>query len=166
MTLKTLVKIGVEGSGVYAIYYHGSHEAYLPIAESLQNRPVYVGKAVPTGSRKGGKGLSGSQELQRRLKDHCKSLEQADHLNIQDFGCRYLAIVPIWITLAERFLIEHYRPIWNVCVDGFGDHDPGAGRLGMRRPRWDILHSGRQWAKRLKAEETVEEIIEAIKDLR
>jgi hypothetical protein len=37
----------------------------------------------------------------------------------RDFRCRYLTVVPTWITQAERFLIEHYSPIWNVCVDGF-----------------------------------------------
>ena len=44
------------GAGIYAIYYNGRFEPYRPIAEvdgSLGQTPIYVGKAVPSGSRKG-----------------------------------------------------------------------------------------------------------------
>lgn len=68
-------------------------------------------------------------------------------------------VVPVWISLAERFLIEHYRPIWNTVIDGFGNHDPGMGRRNMKRPRWDILHPGREWAERLRPAETADRII-------
>jgi len=61
--------------------------------------------------------------------------------------------------LAERFLIEHYRPVWNTVVDGFGNHAPGRGRASMKRPRWDILHPGRPWAQKWKPAETAEQII-------
>jgi hypothetical protein len=67
--------------------------------------------------------------------------------------------VAVWTPLAERFLIEHYHPIWNTVVDGFGNHDPGKGRHAMKRPRWDILHPGRPWAALLPPAETVEEIL-------
>ena len=33
--------------------------------------------------------------------------------------------------------------LWNSLVDGFGNHDPGAGRYKGLRPRWDVLHPGR-----------------------
>ena len=46
--------------------------------------------------------------------------------------------------MAERFLIEHFRPIWNVVLDGFGNHDPGKGRTAMKRPRWDSSHAGKR----------------------
>ena len=52
------------GAGVYAIYYSGSFPPYEPI--SVRNSsggyamPVYVGKAVPSGARKGGYGLNAS----------------------------------------------------------------------------------------------------------
>ena len=49
------------GAGIYAIYYVGSFPLYEPIAEThrngLFNSPIYVGKAVPSGARKGGYGL-------------------------------------------------------------------------------------------------------------
>lgn len=60
-----------------------------------------------------------------------------------------MAVVPVWITLAERFLIEHYKPVWNVCLEGFGDHDPGKGRRDSQRSWWDALHPGRSWAHKL-----------------
>lgn len=37
-------------------------------------------------------------------------------------------------------------------------YDPGKGRHSMKRPRWDILHPGRPWAKLLKPAESPEEI--------
>jgi hypothetical protein len=52
--------------------------------------------------------------------------------------------------LAESLLIERYRPLWNVVVDGFGNHDPGSGRHQGKRPNWDTLHPGRAWASRLQ----------------
>ena len=50
-----------DGAGVYAIYYAGDSALYEPIAEKNQGEdpklPIYVGKAVPPGARKGGFGL-------------------------------------------------------------------------------------------------------------
>ena len=49
------------GAGVYAIYYAGSFAPYQQIARSNRDGsyvvPIYVGKAVPAGARKGGYGL-------------------------------------------------------------------------------------------------------------
>jgi hypothetical protein len=59
-------------------------------------------------------------------------------------------VVPVWITLAERFLIDHYLPVWNRCLEGFGDHDPGRGRYQGERSWWDTLHPGRSWADKLR----------------
>jgi len=85
-------------------------------------------------------------------------------LRLEDFHCRWLIVVPVWVGLAEQFLITHYRPVWNVLIDGFGNHDPGKGRRNMRRPRWDILHPGREWAKRLKAEESRDSLIRRVEE--
>lgn len=52
--------------------------------------------------------------------------------------------------LGETLLIEQFRPIWNVLVPGFGNHDPGKGRYNQQRSAWDTLHPGRQWAAKLK----------------
>lgn len=123
--------------------------------------PIYVGKAVPTGARKGSprREPEATTELYRRLQDHRKSVEQAENLDPAEFQIRYLVVMPVWITLAERFLIDHFRPLWNTVVEGFGNQDPGGGRRNMRRPRWDIVHPGRPWAAKLRTTETAEEII-------
>jgi hypothetical protein len=56
-----------------------------------------------------------------------------------------------------------WRVFPETFVDGFGNHDPGRGRRDMKRPRWDILHPGRNWAERLRPSETAEEIAAKLK---
>ena len=150
-------------AGVYAMYYHGKHDAYKPIVSADPPVPIYVGKAVPAGARKAGASSTG-RELWKRLKEHAESIEAAENLRLADFTCRHLVVVPVWIPLAERFLVEHYKPVWNVVVDGFGNHPPGKGRRDMRRPRWDIIHPGRTWAVGLSASESAEDILRQVRE--
>ena len=151
------------GTGVYALYYTGNLKCYAALRGS--GKPIYVGSAVPSGKRKGGTTQgSGTRTLYNRLGQHAKSIESAENLRVEDFRCRYLVVVPVWISLAERFLIEHYRPVWNTIVDGFGNHAPGEGRSSMKRPRWDILHPGRTWAQKLTPAENVSDIISDLGD--
>lgn len=152
------------GAGVYAVYYCGNLDFYSAISSKNCRIPVYVGKALRQGARKGAisRGPSIEAKLYHRLVEHGKSVEQAANLRVSDFKCRYLVVVPVWISLAERFLIEHFRPLWNVVIDGFGNHAPGAGRKDMRRPRWDIVHPGRKWAERLSPAESFEEVVALI----
>ena len=137
----------VQGPGVYALFYSGGFRAYGAIAGG--EAPIYVGKAMPPGSRKGSGADARSPALRRRLREHAKSIDATVNLRVAEFTCKHLAVVPVWITLAERFLIEHYKPVWNLCLDGFGDHDPGRGRRNSQRSWWDTLHPGRNWAARL-----------------
>jgi len=153
-----------EGAGVYAIYYHGDFRHYSPIVTAEPSPPIYVGMAALAGSRKGGRQASSGQVLYQRLKQHANSIECTENLELGDFSCRYLVVVPVWITLAERFLVEHYKPLWNVIIDGFGNHDPGAGRRAMKRPRWDILHPGRPWAAKLAAEESLQQVLQRVEE--
>ena len=149
------------GVGVYAIYYTGN----LPYYKAIKGveSPIYVGSAVPKGKRKGGHTrASADRILHKRLADHAKSIAAANNLCVDDFCCRYLVVVPVWTSLAERFLIEHYRPVWNTIVEGFGNHAPGSGRSSMKRPRWDVVHPGRAWAEKLTPAETAEDIIAAL----
>ena len=153
-----------EGCGVYAIYYGGDFPAYRHLVIPKSQSPIYVGKAIPPGGRKGLNEPGGEEPaLFRRLKEHAKSLTEAENLRLRDFRCRYLVVVPVWVTLAERFLLSHYRPIWNTVVDGFGNHPVGAGRGQGKRPRWDILHPGRPWARDLRAVETPEDVLAAVR---
>jgi hypothetical protein len=150
------------GVGVYALYYTGGLDYYRSIRR--RDIPIYVGSAVPAGKRKGAEVVvETGRTLYSRLTQHARSITQTRNLSLADFRCRYLVVVPVWIGLAERFLIEHYQPIWNTTVDGFGNHDPGSGRKNMKRPRWDILHPGRSWAKKLRATESPDDIMNKLK---
>src|SRR5579859_7710878 len=104
------------GAGVYALFYTGALDFYLPLASPDLRQPIYVGKAVPAGARKGSATSQSSRPLFQRLTEHARSIEAAVHLSQADFLCRYLVVTPLWITMAERFLIEHYQPLWNVRV--------------------------------------------------
>lgn len=138
------------GPGVYALFYDGSFKPYARLCSPDATEPIYVGKAVPTGARKGKRSTGPGSELLQRLGEHAESIEQAENLGLYEFKCRYLTVVPLWITMAERFLIEHYTPAWNVCIEGFGLHDPGGGRREGEVSWWDTLHPGRRWAKKQK----------------
>jgi hypothetical protein len=155
-----LVKISdcseIVGAGVYAIYYSGEFESYKPISNPLNlktYRPIYVGKAIPKGGRKGGLMLDSStgRSLSERLSQHAESIRQSDNLNVNDFDVRYLVVEDIWIPLGENVLIDTFSPVWNTVLDGFGNKDPGAGRIGQRTSPWDILHPGRAFSKKLAA---------------
>ena len=143
-------------AGIYVIYYVGDFPLYHRIAELNANgafkQPIYVGKAVPEGARRGGFGLGAEPGcvLQKRLCEHVKSVENANNLDANAFSCRFLAVDDIWIPLAESLLIEKFSPLWNRVLDGFGNHDPGSGRAGQQRSQWDTLHPGRPWAKKLQ----------------
>lgn len=152
------------GAGVYAIYYTAPLE-YRDETTAV-DVPIYVGKAVPPGGRKGSSRTSthAARTLHLRLRDHAKSIDQARNLSLSDAHCRFLVVVPVWISLAERFLLSHFRPIWNTVIDGFGNHDPGRGRRNSARPRWDIMHPGRAWAERLSATENRDQIVAEARD--
>ena len=147
------------GAGIYAVYYRGEFEAYQRLA--LLNSggdpqaPIYVGKAIPEGARKGTVATEGaaSKALFRRLKEHAESIGAVSNLKLDDFTCRYLLVDDIWIPLGESLLIAKFSPIWNTLIDGFGNHDPGKGRYEGTRPKWDVLHPGRVWASRCKPRE-------------
>lgn len=145
----------VQGPGVYAIYYSGDLEVYAPISDGKE--PIYVGKAVPPGARKGGTPNTDAPVLHRRLREHAGSIETADNLSLDDFGFRSLPVEPVWITLAERFMIDRHKPVWNLNLDGFGKHDSGTARRGGERSWWDTLHPGRSWAMRESSTRTQDE---------
>ena len=156
------------GAGVYAIYYTGDFPLYKKIAFANKDefmQPIYAGKAVPQGSRKGNlilDSLSGN-DLYRRLNDHRKSIESVQNLSVEDFYFRYLIVDDIWIPLTESMLIEKFSPVWNVVLEGFGNHNPGDGRYNGKIPLWDMVHPGREWAKKLKPrKETIGELLDKI----
>lgn len=146
------------GTGVYALYYTGNHPLYTRYKELNRlsyDFPIYVGKAVPEGwrqSRRSDSESTQSNELFRRLKEHSRSIAVAHDLSLADFSCRFVIFEKEgsdMIGSIEAALIKLNRPLWNSCVDGFGNHDPGRGRYEQARSDWDVIHPGRTWAERL-----------------
>lgn len=159
------------GAGIYAIYYVGDFEPYRELSdrnrEGRFERPIYVGKAVPPGARKGGFGLGEEpgEVLSNRLKQHYQSVRAAENLNENDFFCRYLVVEDIWIPLAESLLIEKFQPVWNRILDGFGNHAPGGGREEQKRSSWDEVHRGRAWAEHLNpCASSKDDLLNAVRD--
>ena len=144
------------GAGIYAIYYSGPFPGYAALAAlnrevpERPRAPIYVGKAVPAGARKGtfSDDAAHTKVLYSRLTEHAETIK-APQLDISDFRCRYLVVEDIWIPLAESLLI-----------DGFGNHDPGKGRYGGMMPRWDVLHPGRIWAAKCQPRSETQVAIE------
>lgn len=142
------------GAGIYAIYYTGDFSIYKKLRDQNQGAdlvaPIYVGKAIPSGGRKGVISPVGtkSKALFTRLKEHAESISATPSLNVKDFQCRFLIVDDIWIPLGESLLIAKFSPIWNTLIDGFGNHDPGKGRHNGMRPKWDVIHPGRTWAEK------------------
>lgn len=160
------------GVGVYALYYTGSFAPYRPLAKvnaGGPSYPIYVGKAVSRGARMGETGFenadSGTDLRDRLRNNHRRSIESATNLNVGDFLVRWLVVTAVWVPLGESVLIRRYRPLWNSCVDGFGNNDPGSGRRGQERSEWDTLHPGREWARVLATPKTTAKQLEAsVKD--
>ncbi|WP_082975363.1 Eco29kI family restriction endonuclease [Mycobacterium sp. 1245805.9] len=167
------------GAGLYAIYYSGSlplYESIVPPRVDEGSVPIYVGRARPPGARHG-VGLEATTtepKLYERLREHKNSIRQVtdfairsgtQNLDLADFTCRYLVAEDIWVPLGEMLLIGHYRPVWNVLLDGFGNHPPGSGRRDQARSYWDELHPGRPWAARLAPpDKSAEELAALVHD--
>lgn len=154
-------------SGVYALYYFGDFDAYSDlsnynksVSSITQYYPIYVGKAVPRGSRTGQ--ARSSNTLYHRLNEHMKSIAKAKNLNTDDFKCRFVIMTGYdeeLIPALESELIRRYTPLWNSVIPGFGIHHPGSGRYGQSRSEWDTLHPGRPFADKLTGELIEEGII-------
>ena len=82
------------------------------------------------------------------------SMENGINLNgndvIADYPAKTIRMDDIWIPLGDSLLIEKFKPVWNIVVDGFGHHDQGKGRRGQMKSAWDTLHPGRTWADKVE----------------
>ena len=143
------------GTGVYAIYYTGKAKLYAKYAALNRlsySYPIYVGKAVPKGWRQTRASHledDKSAELHHRIREHNNNIFHVASLKPSDFMCRFVIFEgdgSDMISTVEAALIKITRPLWNVVVDGFGNHDPGKGRYEQARSDWDVIHSGRPWA--------------------
>ncbi|PJM74123.1 type II restriction endonuclease [Bifidobacterium primatium] len=153
------------GPGIYVLFYDGQFAPYADLAAQNTREPgswpIYIGKAAP--STRKGKDIApddmSGQELYTRLRKHRQSIEQANNLEIEHFYARMLLLSYIWVPMAETAMIGLYQPLWNTYIDGFGNHDPGRGRINGVRSRWDTLHPGRPWVNKYpERSETADEI--------
>ena len=106
---------------------------------------------MPKGARKGGLSYDASKgrALRDRLRQHANSISEVRNLKVDDFHFRALMVDDIWIPLGENMMIEEFKPIWNLVIDGFGNKDPGRRRATQYRSQWDVLHPGREFSKKL-----------------
>lgn len=152
------------GAGVYVLYYTGKY-----LDQHSLVGPIYIGKAIPAGGRKGIDVVNTGTPLFNRIKQHHKSIESASNLEVKDFYVRYLILDPLWITICETLLINYWKPLWNSCLDGFGNHDPGSNRRSSIISRWDTIHPGRRWASsgspRMESVEQIKKNIETVLNL-
>ena len=162
----------ITGAGVYVLYYSGPFPAYAAIASASKDGanapPIYVGKAIPKGGRKGGlsREVSASgKALADRLRQHAASISEASNLDLAHFSVRHLVLDDIWIPLGENMLIETFKPVWNVALDGFGNKDPGKRRATQYKSPWDVVHPGRSFAEKLADPPvTVEFLLQRVED--
>ena len=150
----------VSGVGVYALYIdHHSDTIYKDVLN--KDYPVYVGKAVPTGTRQG-KSSKSKNQLRQRLNEHKKSIEQAG-LPIEAFSCGFVVMEGVGedlIPAMEATLIRNLNPLWNSCIDGFGIHTPGTGRFNQQPSEWDTIHPGRPWLDKLTGAPRDKKVVE------
>ena len=156
------------GTGVYALYYTGQNPIYRKYAELNRlayNYPIYVGKAVPKGwrqSRISDSAINQSRELHNRLREHSRNITVGANLDLEEFMCRFTIFEDEssdMISTIEAALIKLTQPLWNVEIDGFGNHDPGKGRYEQAKSDWDVIHPGRTWAERCNGIPKAESII-------
>lgn len=156
------------GTGIYALYYIGQNPLYAKYAELNRlaySYPIYVGKAVPKGwrqSRIADSAATQARELHNRLREHSRSISSGAGLLPEEFMCRFVIFedeASDMIGTIEAALIKLNRPLWNVAIDGFGNHDPGRGRYEQAKSDWDVIHPGRLWADRCKGTHKPESVI-------
>ena len=71
---------------MYALFYRGEFEPYLPVVSPDSSHPIYVGKAVPKGARKGlvSGARAAGRPLYGRLAEHARSIREAQNLELDD----------------------------------------------------------------------------------
>lgn len=130
-----------EGSGLYAIYYHGKKVAlYAPLAN--YKIPVYVGQALSHNSATGA-AVGSRTPLWERTRDHRASIDGSE-LPVAEFGVRLLRLPDVHADLGENGLRVNYLPVWNAVLSGFGSHEQGSSTRQSSRSKWDTVHPGRR----------------------
>ena len=128
--------VNIPGPGIYSLFYSGALPVYRPL--SGREMPIYVGKAVPPGSRKGDQVDVDSPALQRRLREHTKSINEADnlqkHVSIERLFVPLLGCAPVPVVdyVGGTFFLIDYSscqrrcrmdddPALSACLDRLGE---------------------------------------------
>lgn len=145
---------GETGPGVYGIYFVGGSGVYADmgiINRDECTQPIYIGKAVPPGSRTG-TAKNEKKDVLGRLAEHARSIRAVRNLDLPEFRCRFMILRGLesdLIGTVESGLIRRHMPIWNTRISGFGIHATGGGRFGQAPSMWDVLHPGRSFVEKL-----------------
>lgn len=133
----------IEGPGLYALYYSGAFSHYRSLAKAGTKWPIYLGSAMPAGSRTGKIRTGGKPPILDRLERHRESVTYADNLEEGKFKFRWLTVDEPFIILGEILLMRLYRPLWNSTLSGFGAKVVGVKRTTGKISQWDTMHPGR-----------------------
>jgi hypothetical protein len=143
VVLPDIAPARVQGAGLYALYYTGLFRPYEEVADAGRDWPIYLGSALPSGSRTGRVRSGGKPPLLDRLERHGASVTHAWNLEERSFFARWFEVDEPFIILGEILLLRFYRPLWNATLAGFGAKVVGGRRTGGRKSNWDTLHPGR-----------------------
>jgi hypothetical protein len=144
VALPQLVATAVEGAGLYALYYAGDFEPYADVSLAGCEWPIYLGSALPPGSRTGNVRTVRKSPILERLERHKASIASTGNLSEDHFHARWFEVDEPFIILGEILLLRFYRPLWNSTLPGFGAKVVGGRRTGGRVSKWDTLHPGRR----------------------
>lgn len=84
----------IKGAGIYVIYYVGKFSQLCVYRREERgwrvSLPIYIGKAIPKGGRKGGLSADASKgrALADRLAQHAASIEQGKQPTHRGFSCQ------------------------------------------------------------------------------
>jgi Eco29kI restriction endonuclease len=143
VALPELDPTSVQGPGLYALYYTGAFGLYRSLAKAGTEWPIYLGSAMPSGSRTGRVRTGGKSPILDRLERHTESITHAENLEEGRFHARWLEVDEPFIILGEILLMRLYRPLWNSTLSGFGAKVVGRERTTGRVSQWDTVHPGR-----------------------
>jgi hypothetical protein len=118
--------------GLYAVYYQGTLQVYMPLRSLGSTCPMYIGKSA--------------LNLFSRLRIHKSTIEQVG-LGLENFTFRFLHLpFPGEAEFAESSLIKIlYSPLWNEYLRGFGNdpNDEVNNRKYQSVSLFDTYHPGR-----------------------
>jgi len=144
------------GNGVYALYYTGDHPLYKDYSAANSKKlkaPIFIDSALKREQKIGRSGKKADIGLYEKIREQYRNIAKTTNLNPGDFYFKALVLDtehPGVGKTIESALVKHYKPLWNECLEGIGNHNPGKGRMRQAPSSWDVIHPGREWVSKLK----------------